>query len=623
MGTGAKVQRRRASAAESNGRESATLVAKKAAKGGSPATVKQDESKLLKLTAIEFQVPPFRKLENIKVSISERITLIAGRNGVGKSTILALIAGTSGLARAGVKTYLGVEPRVNSEEILRLSFARDYVKTESERPYMLLTYKLGDEPFVKKGNVSGSETRLRVVPRNEPKVPIILNGLKITESGKVPIPTIYLGMTRVIPTGETDPSSLQQGKVSMDPEDHRLYHEFSEAVIFANSAVEDGAVTAQAISGTKKNALYPNYPGYDSTNVSLGQDSLSSIATALASFSKIRRDMGASYRGGLLVIDELDAGFHPRAQIALHDQLKSKARELQIQIVATTHSLTLLEHAHTDIFNDQRFGEAPDQIVYLKGGLPIELLDVEDFGAIYADMHMKILERAPENKTVKVYVEDDEAALFLMAILTPARKKLIKQAIGYKLDIIPVRVGCSNLVGLLKADDYFKSVVIAIDADAEGVKTGNAQNVVRLPKDPLNTKKQSPEVIINEMCRKITSSATVYPKTKQQIRAVGADESFIQDYILARRQNESAETPSIETDRDVAKAWFNARLSSIKDMRLIEGWVADNEDVVADFVQRLTRAVVAATTDPSTLGSRAASKTASRKSPASKSASAG
>ena len=415
MGTGTKAVSTKVSTSVKKFVDATTPTSKKQAKTTPLAVGKQDEKKLLKLDSIEFRTPPFRKLGDIKVPISGRITLIAGRNGVGKSTILALIAGTSGLARKGVKTYLGIEPRVNAEEILRLSFAREYVKKESERPYMLLNYTLGDKSFVKKGNVSGGKDRLRVVPRNEPKAPITLGSLKIPESGKVPIPTIYLGMTRVVPTGETDPDLLQQRKVSMAPEDHQLYHDFSEAVIFANSAVGESAVTAQAISGTKKNALYPNYPDYEPTNVSLGQDSLSSIATALASFSKIRRDMGAAYRGGLLVIDELDAGFHPRAQVVLLEQMKTKARELQIQVVATTHSLTLLEFAHSDIHNDNRVGMAPDQIVYLKGGFPVELLDVRDFGAIYADMHMKLLPIAPVNKSVKVYVEDDEAALWAAA----------------------------------------------------------------------------------------------------------------------------------------------------------------------------------------------------------------
>lgn len=571
---------------------------------------KLPESDLLKLQSVEFHTPPFRKLGGIKIEISERITLIAGRNGVGKSTILALIAGSSGMARTKFKTYLGIEPRVNAEEILRLSYTRDYVKAESDRPYVLLNYKLGDKLFVKKGNVSGNEKRLRVVPRNEPKGTIIVEGITIPESGKVPIPTIYLGMTRVIPTGETDPDFLQTSKVSMESEDLRIYQEFSEAVIHPGVVQQDGTVIAQSISGTKKNSLYPNYSGHDATTVSLGQDSLSAIATALASFSKLRREMGSEYRGGLLVIDELDAGFHPRAQTELVDQLKSKARELQIQVIATTHSLTMLQYAHKDIFNDKRMGVPPDQIVYLKGGNPIELLDVTDFSSVHADMHMKLLPVAAEKKTVKVYVEDDEAALFLLAILTSARKKQIKDMTGYRLDVVPVHVGCANLVGLIKADDHFKSVVIAVDADANGVKGSNALNVVRLPVDPLNTKKQSPEVILREMCQKMVNDLTAYPATKKMIRSRGGDESYLQQFILGRKQGEKPADKPIEEDREVAKAWFNNRLEHIVGMNLIEGWVADNSTGIQKFMQDLSRAVIAATSGPLILAKQANGKKA-------------
>ncbi len=45
----------------------------------------------------------------------------------------------------------------------------------------------------------------------------------------------------------------------------------------------------------------------------MGQDCLGSMATALASFNQLKRDMGDAYPGGLLVIDEMDVGFHPHA----------------------------------------------------------------------------------------------------------------------------------------------------------------------------------------------------------------------------------------------------------------------------------------------------------------------
>lgn len=120
-------------------------------------------------------------------------------------------------------------------------------------------------------------------------------------------------------------------------------------------------------------------------------------------------------------------------------------------------------------------------------------------------------------------------------------------------------------------------------------------NVVRLPEDPLNLKKQSPEVILREMCLKIVDDANAYPETKKQIRKLGADETFIQQEILTRKQNESITAPSIESDREVAKSWFTNRYEHIKDMRLIEGWVADNSTGVQLFMKDLVKAVGAAT----------------------------
>jgi predicted ATPase len=449
------------------------------------------DNAVIKIQTIKFDQPPFRKLGDIEIDLAPRVTLIAGRNGVGKSTILALIAGGSGITRGGAKfhSYLGALPNVATEDILKLSFERDFVKEEAQKANVLITYSYGAHTFQKKCNVSGSEERLRIVPRNEPKGEFTVDGVTIPADGKVPIPTIYLGMTRVLPVGEAEPESLvSDEKTPMEAEDYDLYHDFTDRII-STGAEASGVVTSQYVRGTKKHSVYPEYGGYNSTNVSLGQDSLSSIATALASFKKLKRVMGSDYRGGLLIIDEVDAGFHPHAQITLLDELMSKARALQIQIIATTHSLTMLEHAHQEIYSNRKRGTPLDQIVYLQGNLPIQLLDATNFEAIYADMHLKTL-KAIKTPSIKVFLEDDEAARFLTAILTRTRRAKLKASTGYLLEVIGARVGCSNLVGLLKADPYFHSVIFVIDADADSVKSGGALNVLRLPKDPAHKAKQ-------------------------------------------------------------------------------------------------------------------------------------
>lgn len=548
---------------------------------------------LIKLKSVSFGTPPFRKLGALEIKIAPRVTLIAGRNGVGKSTILALIAGSSGITK-GVKhrTYFGSLPNPSAEDILKLSYVRDFVLEETNKPHVLMTYGIGTQEFQKKGNVSGSEIRLRVVPRNEPKKEFNFDGVKIPTSGKVPIPTIYLGMMRVLPIGEAETDTVEHSNVEMHPDDYRVFWDFTNRVISTGMSTSSGGTTSQSVKGTKKRSVHPEYNGYDSTNVSLGQDSLSAIATALASFAKLKRTMGSNYRGGLLIIDELDAGFHPHAQIELLDELKSKSRELNIQVIATTHSLTMLEHIHNAVTSKSKAGSTTDGIAYLKGGMPVELLKTADFDAIYADMHLKLL--APDvMPTVKVYVEDEEAALVLNSILTTARKAYLKAKTTAKLEVVPVRVGCANLVGLIKADDHFKTVVIVLDGDTDGVSTGNNPNVVRLPVDPLHNGKQSPEIILSAMCAKMCVDPNVYPETRKKLRSLGASTDYLEKKILALQKGETAPKKGIEGDREAAKSWFNTRLTTIKTMKLLDGWVADNGDGVEKFLGQLEKAVVA------------------------------
>ena len=49
------------------------------------------------------------------------------------------------------------------------------------------------------------------------------------------------------------------------------------------------------------------------------------------------------YRAGLLVIDELDSSLYPGSQIELLKALYKFSKDYNIQIVFTTHSITLLE----------------------------------------------------------------------------------------------------------------------------------------------------------------------------------------------------------------------------------------------------------------------------------------
>ena len=83
-------------------------------------------------------------------------------------------------------------------------------------------------------------------------------------------------------------------------------------------------------------------PLYDWNQNSMGQDNLAKILLALFSFKRLK-DKYSSYQGGILAIDELDATMYPASQVELLKVLRKYASDLKLQIIFTTHSISLLK----------------------------------------------------------------------------------------------------------------------------------------------------------------------------------------------------------------------------------------------------------------------------------------
>ncbi len=77
---------------------------------------------------------------------------------------------------------------------------------------------------------------------------------------------------------------------------------------------------------------------------SAGQDNLGQIIAAILSFGNLKTELWDTYRGGILLIDEIDATLYAGSQIKLIDKLFLLAKSLNVQIVFTTHSIEILEH---------------------------------------------------------------------------------------------------------------------------------------------------------------------------------------------------------------------------------------------------------------------------------------
>ncbi len=433
----------------------------------------------VKVKSLTFGKPPFRKLGSFDIQFADRLTLIAGHNGIGKSTILGLVANTFGITeRSGPKTYLGDPFYANIEQIvfLALDEVAEAQKDTASAPVVIASVGGVD---IKKRCAMTQRTewqRARVVPRTVEKA----KGDTVGQDAKVPLPTIYLGMKRLASAGEAEEKDVSSVKLAMHADDSALMREFVSAVILGAELTND--VNHQSIKGAKKKSAQPGYEKHGPFAVSMGQDSLGSIATALASFSKLKREMGDDYPGGLLVVDEMDVGFHPHAIERLVKSLKSCANRLDLQIIATTHSPRLIEAVHPDGDGNAK---APDSVVYLLDTKHPRIAKDQSLRAILNDMALFPDDDKPSRKakpTLAIYFEDEEATEFCTGLIPAAKKLALAKKYGVRINWIPLGVGGSNLLGFPAKDPLFLNRVLVVDADTtipnEAAARGNA---VKLP----------------------------------------------------------------------------------------------------------------------------------------------
>ncbi|HEC2227282.1 TPA: ATP-binding protein, partial [Staphylococcus delphini] len=85
--------------------------------------------------------------------------------------------------------------------------------------------------------------------------------------------------------------------------------------------------------------------GIDSNTISSGEDNIYIILTALESLRYYFENIQSENKiESILLIDEMDATLHPGLQYELYDLIQYYSYNYKIQVVFTTHSLSLIEY---------------------------------------------------------------------------------------------------------------------------------------------------------------------------------------------------------------------------------------------------------------------------------------
>ncbi len=517
----------------------------------------------------ELHIEKFRLFQNNSFKFGKYITAISGFNATGKSTVLGLL-GHCGELKKRYRPLLHSAFKVELSEILKFSDIYDKRITDIGKVIFADVPTLGNNKYPSAllyrstWQKYRSGKRYRIIPKRT---------AEWASSSKVEWPTLYLGLGRLYPLGESLNVTKIRPSGKLSVEENEFIINNMKSILSIRDEAKD--FTIASISETnKKRGVGFNTDTYDYLANSAGQDNLGQILMAVLSFKRLKNQLSDDWHGGLLVVDELDATLHPLAQNKLLDFLYQQAEEIGMQIVFTTHSLGLLEYICTKTDHNNANATNDYELVSLTNANgPVEVDQNPSYDLIYKDLMATY--RAPYMRKISIFSEDDEARYFISKLL---------EKYSYRFKLLEVSLGKNQLFKLL-TDDYtnFSQYMYIFDGDVEEeeidrqtakLEPYQVKCILKLPGG------KSPEQVIWEYLDQL-------PPEHQLLHSWGRQTGYsIRNIRESGPLSDKYNNTDIE--REKFKQWFNDNKLLVSDV--FDYWREDNKQAVEDFISCFVKA---------------------------------
>ncbi len=352
-------------------------------------------------------ITKFRAIENQEFTLGKWLTGIFGRNKTQKSTLLGIISQGFTIPDdhifAKEKSLDGYNFKSQMAE--KFKFDIKYEEIGSHQWTLYLNESVTDHI---------SEYPIKSYPRYNEKNPIRFWYAKDKNSkiNYVERPVYYLSLRRLNPIGESD---LHKKSPTIRLEDNGLKDEFTSA--YASILTDISPVTAVPVIAKSGTDIFEGVNASDCSYLtnSAGQGNVAKIIIAVLSFQNLKTKYPSEYKGGILLIDELDVTLHPWAQRKMLEFLANKAQELDLQIVFTSHSKVMLDELKKLSLPD--VSGKNHKVLFLEretSGIKIkDIVTMRGYKEVEADL--ELIDYKPEK--IKVYCEDTTATMLASRIL--------------------------------------------------------------------------------------------------------------------------------------------------------------------------------------------------------------
>jgi len=490
------------------------------------------------------EIKKFRGFEDVEFNLGSQLTVFAGQNGTQKTTLLGMLTQPFTITAEDnpmrdEKPLCGGSFKSAFNEKFKLSETFDKAKMHE----WTLHIKSEPTPFV-----------IESISRNKAgEIRFWRKGNRDKGSGYIQLPVIYLSLKRLIPIGEDDKLN-ENSSITLTNDEKEFYKLWHNKILITFDKLE----TTNYLESPSKNTIGITTDLYDWKQNSAGQDNLGKILLAILSFKRLKDKYKSKYTGGILAIDELDATLYPASQIKLILALRKFASNFNIQIIFSTHSLSILESVSE---LQKEYKEARDQIKVI-------FLEKND-DKIQIKHRLNVTIEGKAQAKINVFTEDKEAAIFAKALL---------KGLKSKLEFIDCALSCSGLINLAKQKIppfIFPNSIIFLDGDVRSdttlmTKINTLSNIIILPST------SSPERILAEYLWKLEHSSDVWSSINKNYRK----QNCFKDITIYE----------IRKDRDKAKTWFKSQLNDWgpNASKVINPWIKANKEEVEEFIADFT-----------------------------------
>lgn len=343
----------------------------------------------------------FRSLKEQSLILGEHVTVLSGRNGTMKTSLMGLLAHPFS---SEAKDAFGTDLKTPLQEVFKLS-----PEFDTDDYLYDMTLRTVD------GAILAEPVSIYRVQENTNRHRIVVSGAEKGD-GNFLYNTSFLNLKRLFPLVDTKAAPTTDGTISLSTSEAADLKDFYEH-IFPSSEYETFVpVHQRRVKSTF--ALSGASARYNWHSISSGEDNLGAIFNRLIGF---QRAFTAEQKtgNGILCIDEFESSLHPVAQLRLLDYLYRWSAKYKVQVVISTHSLHLIQDLYLRHANNLAAGRIVINFVSKSNASEsnFPIIQNPDYELAYKELTLSSPAKVAAARKVRVFCEDEHAIHFAKRLI--------------------------------------------------------------------------------------------------------------------------------------------------------------------------------------------------------------